>query len=544
MTTRADRFPESPASPAPAMAWDAWGVPERRKDLSDAQRALLVQALGVSGELQPERDPGAVTLTASALTAAQRDALAGVVGAGHVHVDHRSRLLHAGGKSTPDLLRRKDTGMQSAPDAVLAPAGHDEVAAVLELCVAHRIAVVPFGGGTSVVGGVDPERGELSAVIALDLGRMNHLIAVDAESGTATFGAGTTGPQAEQLLAGHDLSLGHFPQSFQFATLGGFAATRSSGQASAGYGRFDDMVQHARVVTPRGEITLGRAPASAAGPDLKELFIGSEGVFGVITEVTVRVHPKPEHTVYQAWSFPDFATGAHALRTLAQSPDKPTVLRLSDEAETGLNLALAGDIGGSAPTGGCLAVTTFEGDRDAATGRAERAAALLTATGGTALGDAPARAWEHGRFDAPYLRDTLLRAGAIAETLETATTWQNLPALRQSVTAALTEALTAQGTPALVLCHISHTYPTGASLYFTVVCAQAADPLAQWTRAKRAAGDAIVAAGGTITHHHAVGRDHRPWMTDEIGELGVAVLRAVKNAVDPTGILNPGKLIP
>lgn len=544
MMNRADGFPEPPESPAAAMAWDAWGLPERRQDLSDAQRTLLVQALGVSGEPAAERDSGTVTLTESALTPAQTDALAHTVGAEHVHTDHDHRLRHAGGKSTPDLLRRTQSGAQQAPDAVILPADHDEVAAVLATCVEHRIAVVPFGGGTSVVGGVDPERGEQSAVIALDLGRMNQLIAVDTESGTATFGAGTTGPQAEQLLSGHGLSLGHFPQSFQFATLGGFAATRSSGQASAGYGRFDDMVQRFRVITPRGELVLGHAPASAAGPDLRELFLGSEGVFGVITEVTVRVHPAPECTIYQGWSFPDFATGAHALRTLAQSPDKPTVLRLSDEAETGLNLALASDIGGSAPTGGCLAVTTFEGDRAGATARADRAAALLTAAGGTALGEEPARAWEHGRFDAPYLRDTLLRVGALVETLETATTWQNLTNLRQSVTTALTDALSAQGTPALVLCHISHTYPTGASLYFTVACAQTADPLEQWMRAKRAAGDAIVAAGGTITHHHAIGRDHRQWMPDEVGELGVAVLRAVKNTVDPTGILNPGKLIP
>ncbi|MDG3010903.1 FAD-binding oxidoreductase [Rhodococcus sp. D2-41] len=526
------------------MAWDAWGLPERRQDLSDAQRALLTAALGVSGDLQPERDAAAVTLTESALTSAASTALAEAVGADHVHTDHDRRLRHSGGKSTPDLLRRKDSGPQQAPDAVVEPADHDQVAAVLTVCAAHRIAVVPFGGGTSVVGGVDPEPGDLTAVVTLDLGRMNALLDLDVESGTATFGAGTTGPQAEQLLAEHGLSLGHFPQSFQFATLGGFAATRSSGQASAGYGRFDDMVQRFRVVTPAGELALGQAPASAAGPDLRELFIGSEGVFGIITEVTVRVHPEPEHTVYQAWSFPDFAAGAHALRTLAQSPDKPTVLRLSDEAETGLNLALASDIGGAAPTGGCLAITTFEGDRAGAQARAGRAAALLTAAGGTALGEQPTRAWEHGRFDAPYLRDTLLRAGAIAETLETATTWQNLAHLRQSVTAALTGNLTAQGTPALVLCHISHTYPTGASLYFTVVCAQSEDPLTQWMSAKRAAGDAIVAAGGTITHHHAVGRDHRPWMAAEVGELGVAVLRAVKNTVDPDGILNPGKLIP
>ena len=248
--------------------------------------------------------------------------------------------------------------------------------------------------------------------------------------------------------------------------------------------------------------------------------------------------------MYRAWSFPDFETGAHALRTLVQTGAAPTVLRLSDEVETGINLALAGDIGGQTPTTGCLAITTFEGTEAHVLARSAEASAMLIAAGGTDLGEDAARSWEHGRFDAPYQRDALLDAGALVETLETATVWSNLMPLRTAVTTALTESLAAQGTPPLVMCHISHTYATGASLYFTVACAQAADPLAQWAAAKAAVGDAIVAAGGTITHHHAVGRDHRPWLPAEIGDLGVTVLRAVKDALDPAGILNPGKLIP
>lgn len=220
------------------------------------------------------------------------------------------------------------------------------------------------------------------------------------------------------------------------------------------------------------------------------------------------------------------------------------MLRLSDEAETAVNLATTDKIGEETVTGGCLAITTFEGTAEHTAERTAEARAVLQARGGTSLGEEPGNGWEHGRFDAPYLRDSLLDAGALCETLETATTWGNLAALRAGVTTALTESLSAQGTPPLVLCHISHTYPTGASLYFTVVSAQADDPIEQWRRAKTAAGDAIVAAGGTITHHHAVGVDHRPWMRDEIGDLGVTILRAVKDAVDPAGILNPGKLIP
>ncbi|ATL66496.1 FAD-binding oxidoreductase [Nocardia terpenica] len=532
---------ESPERPS--MVWDAWGVPSGHAPLPERIRTLLAQVFGVSGEPVARRAENAVPLRPSALSAASLAALTAVVGADHVSTEQRDRLLHAGGKSTPDLLRRRAEGTQDAPDAVVLPADHDQVRAVLAACADHGVAVVPFGGGTSVVGGLDPARGRFDAVIALDLRRLDTVADIDPVSGTATLGAGLTGPQAEKLLAAHGLSLGHFPQSFEFASIGGFAATRSSGQASAGYGRFDDMIQRLRIATPGGTLDLGRAPASAAGPDLRELFAGSEGTLGVITEVTLRVHPIPETVAYQAWSFPDFATGAAALRTVVQAGAAPTVLRLSDEAETGLNLARSGDIGGAAVTG-CLAVTTVEGTAAHVAARGAEAAELLAAAGGTALGEKPAREWEHGRFAAPYLRDALIDVGILCETLETATTWANLANLKAKVTAALTDSLTAQGTPALVMGHISHTYPTGASLYFTVVAKQLDDPITQWRHAKRAAGDAIVAAGGTITHHHAVGADHRAWMTDEIGELGVRVLRAVKQAVDPVGILNPGKLIP
>ncbi len=526
----------------PSMVWDAWGIPAGHKPLSAQIRGLLAQVFGVSGEPVARRDEGDVPLRPSALTQAQRDGLVAVVGADNVSADHHDRLRRAGGKSTLDLLRRRAEGPQDAPDAIVFPADHGQVLAVLAYCAEHGIAVVPFGGGTSVVGGVDPVRGQFDTVIALDLRRIDSLTEVDPVSGTATLGAGLTGPQAEKLLAAQGLSLGHFPQSFEFASIGGFAATRSSGQASAGYGRFDDMVQRLKIATPTGSLELGRAPASAAGPDLRELFVGSEGTLGVITEVTLRVHPLPETTVYQAWSFPDFATGAAALRAVVQAGAAPTVFRLSDEAETGLNLARSGDIGGQA-VAGCLAITTFEGSAEHVAARSAEAAALLAATGGTALGEQPAREWEHGRFAAPYTRDALLDAGVLCETLETATTWSNIAELKAKTTAALTDSLATQGTPALVMCHISHTYPTGASLYFTVVAKQLDDPIAQWQTAKRAVGDAIMAAGGTITHHHAVGADHRPWLPAEVGELGIRVLRAVKRELDPVGILNPGKLI-
>ncbi|WP_369829853.1 FAD-binding oxidoreductase [Mycobacterium sp. ACS4054] len=526
------------------MKWNAWGDPAAAKPLSDGIRSLLKQAVGIDDAPRAELEADQVRLRPSALSDEDREALAGIVGAAHCRTDDRDRLLHAGGKSTIDLLRRKDPGVQDAPDAILLPGDDDAVAAVLRHCSEHRIAVVPFGGGTSVVGGLDPIRGSFNAVVSLDLRRLDRLISLDEVSGQAVFEAGVTGPDAERMLGAQGFSLGHFPQSFEYATIGGFAATRSSGQDSAGYGRFNDMVRGLRVVTPAGTIDLGRAPESAAGPDLRQLMIGSEGAFGVITQVRLRVHRAPETVRYEAWSFPDFETGAAALRAVTQTGTGPTVIRLSDEAETGVNLATTDAIGESQITGGCLAITVFEGTKEHVESRHAETAALLAAHGATSLGEAPARAWEHGRFGAPYLRDSLLSAGALCETLETATDWSNVPALKAAVKQALTDALAESGTPALVMCHISHVYPTGASLYFTVVAGQRGNPIEQWLAAKKAACDAIMASGGTITHHHAVGADHRPWMRDEVGELGVQILRAVKATLDPAGILNPGKLIP
>ena len=526
------------------MKWNAWGDPAAAKPLSDGIRSLLKQAVGLKESDRTELDPDQVKLRPSSLSQADRDALAVIVGAAYCRTADRDRLLHAGGKSTPDLLRRKDTGVQDAPDAVLLPGNDDEVATILRYCSEHGIAIIPFGGGTNVVGGLDPTRGQFGAVVSLDLRRFDQLLSLDEVSGAAELGAGVTGPDAERLLGEHGFSLGHFPQSFEFATIGGFAATRSSGQDSAGYGRFNDMILGLRMVTPVGTMDLGRVPASAAGPDLRQLLIGSEGVFGVITQVRLRVHRVPEAVRYEAWSFPGFAAGTAALRAITQTGTGPTVVRMSDEVETGVNLATTEVIGENQITGGCLAITVFEGTKEHAESRHAETRALLEAHGGTSLGEEPAQAWERGRFAAPYLRDSLLAAGALCETLETATEWSTIPALKAAVTEALTTSLAESGTPALVMCHVSHVYPTGASLYFTVVAGQRGNPIEQWRAAKKAASDAIMATGGTITHHHAVGADHRPWMRGEVGDLGVQLLRAVKATLDPAGILNPGKLIP
>lgn len=531
-------LPEIPDA-RPPMIWDLWGDGTRDAHLPRGARTIARTLLSGTPHPVPRRSADSVTLSPSRLTDSDRDALSAVA---RLDMSDEARRVHLGGKSTPDLLHRRRDTAASAPDAVLFPADHDEITALLSVCDERTLAVVPFGGGTSVVGGVTPDAGPHRAVVSVDLARTAALLALDEESLLATFGAGTTGPQAEEILAGHGLTIGHFPQSYEHATLGGFAATRSSGQASRGYGRFDELVHSLRVATPVGPLSLGVAPARAAGPDLRQLVLGSEGAFGIITEVTVRVRPAPAHTAYGAWTFPDFATGAGALRALTQRGIRPTVLRLSDENETRVNALLGGHL---LRTGGALAVATFDADSAAEADRVRRETdVLFPQSGAKARGEDPARSWERGRFSAPVLRDSLLDIGVLAETLETATTWSRLADLKAAVTTALIGSLTAWGTAPLVMCHISHVYPAGASLYFTVIAALAEDPLAQWADAKRAASRAIAASGGTASHHHGVGRDHRDHLDAEIGPLGIEVLRGVKRTLDPRGIMNPGVLVP
>jgi alkyldihydroxyacetonephosphate synthase len=531
-----------PSEPYPDQSWSGWGDPAQAPTLPDGVRQLLVDALGVK---RPGRTVGAIeelSLAASRVPSGAASALATEIGAANVLDDNESRVRHTRGKSTPDLLRLRSGALDDAPDLVLTPASHDEVLEVLRICSSESIAVVPFGGGTSVVGGLEPRAAGFAGVVALDLRRMNALLELDEESRLAIMEPGLRGPEAESLLAARGYTIGHFPQSFEYATIGGFAAARSSGQASAGYGRFDELVLALRVATPEGTLTLGRAPKSAAGPDLRQLILGSEGALGVITSVTVRVRPSPEQRVYEGWRFGSFTEGAAVIRRLVQDGPVPTVLRLSDEAETAINLARPAEIGAEGAAGGCLGIVGYEGTAEDVEMRRAVCTRVLTESGAT-LDSAAGESWARDRYRGPYLRDALLDAGALVETLETVTFWSRVPELYAAVSGALRDSLTAQGTPPVVLCHISHVYPAGASLYFTVGCAQLEDPLAQWRAAKTAANDAILSAGGSITHHHGVGIDHRDWYEREIGELGVRALRAVKRELDPAGIMNPGILI-
>jgi alkyldihydroxyacetonephosphate synthase len=496
-----------------------------------------------------------VRLPVSSIGADALEALREIVGSQHVREDHADRVAHAAGRSYPDLVRLRAGAPAGAPDAVVYPASYPQLRELLAACTRLSIAVVPFGGGTSVVGGVEPLRGEHRAVLALDMCRLADVLELDEDSRIVKVQAGARARSLEHWLSRRGLTLGHFPQSFEYVTLGGCAATRSAGQASTGYGRFERIVQGLRLVAPAGEIELPAQPASAAGPGLRELLVGSEGTLGVIDELSLRVRVAPAERIYEGVFFESFAAGAHALRELVQGHAAPDVARLSDEQETRMSLALAGSGGAKGRLGraylgvrgyrdGCLAILGFEGDPQELGERRTRAREIVRRCDGLAVGRSPGRAWLESRFAAPYLRDELLTHGVMVETLETATRWSNLCALHMRVSAAIEQALRACGTDGLVMCHISHLYETGGSLYFTFLARQReSEEIAQWQAVKTAASMAILDGGGTITHHHAVGRDHAPWMEREIGAQGVRTLRAVKAQLDPHAIMNPGKLL-
>ena len=390
--------------------------------------------------------------------------------------------------------------------------------------------------------------------VVVDLSRMSTVRAVDVPSSLVTVGPGMRGPALEEALVKHGLTLGHLPQSFEFATLGGYAATRSAGQQSTGVGRFDELVAGVTLATPQGVLELGHPPASAAGPDLLGLVVGSEGTLGILTELRLRVRPKARARSYEGWSFRSWAAGLAGLQRLARHDLLPDVVRLSDPDETRANLLMAAGAGARAVRGslkarrrgdGCLLVVGWEGLPTIVRARMRAAASVLREDGAIRLGKRVGESWKAHRFEGPYLRDRLLDGGLLVETLETAATWTALPTVYDAVRGVLQTSLSRKGKQPLVMTHLSHGYPTGASLYFTVLADRDDDlPIQQWLAAKRAATDALMAAGGTLTHHHAVGADHRPWLEREVGPLGVEVLRVVKQRLDPNGILNPGVLLP
>jgi alkyldihydroxyacetonephosphate synthase len=532
--------------------WWGWGDPSTLPELDDVALATLRDRIG---ELSPAPRRAALEDFKLPDPEPLPPELIDAVGEERVFTGMEDRLRHATGCGYADLARLRGGVLEAAPDAVLLPADPAMVQRVLHVCAANGVAVVPFGGGTSVVGGVEPLRGAHRRLVSLDLAGLRG-VEIDERSLTATLGAGLRGPEAEAALGERGLVLGHYPQSFEYATIGGFAATRSAGQASSGYGRFDALVSSIRLLAPAGELRTLATPHTAAGPALREIVLGSEGTLGVIPEVTVRVRPAPRVRRYEAWMAEGFEAGAEIVRALAQGPGLPDVIRVSDEEETDVSLALSGPRGVAASLfagylglrrcrGGALIVVGIEGDEESVARRRALSVRELRRGGAAYLGKAAGRSWEHGRFQGPYLRDTLIEMGTIVETLETAHTWARLGELHDAVGAAVRASLAGGGTPGLVFSHLSHAYADGASLYFTFVArARHGEELEQWREVKRAACEAIVATGGTITHHHAVGRDHAPYMEAEVGGAGLDALRALKAQLDPGGVMNPGKLLP
>jgi alkyldihydroxyacetonephosphate synthase len=465
-----------------------------------------------------------------------------------VSVAAGDRFVHARGRSLPDLVWLRAGRPPTAPDAVVRPAGPGEVEAVLAACSAAGVVVVPWGGGTSVTGGVNPPAGP--PVVSLDLERLSGLARLDPVSRLATFGAGTRGPALEAALAPHGLTLGHFPQSWELSTLGGWIVTRSSGQESLGFGRIDDLLAGATAVAPGGRLELPPLPGSAAGPDLRRLVLGSEGRFGVVTEATVRVAPRPAVREVEAWLLPDWGRGLAACRELVQERAPLALLRLADPVETEVALAVGLTGHAWAPAarawlrlrgaggGACLLLVGAAGREAAVEDALAAARSLLRRHRPARLGRGPGRRWLADRFRHPYLRDGLLDLGLATDTLETAAPWADLPRLHGAVAAALPEVP--------LLCHLSHPYPDGASLYFTFFFPCAAEPeatVAAWARLKRSATEALVAAGGTLSHHHGVGSLHAPWYPREVGEGGVRAMAAVARELDPAGVLNPHVLL-
>ena len=459
--------------------------------------------------------------------------------------DTYDRALHAYGRSYGDIVRAFSGRYDHPPDVVAHPRDEREVEAVLEWAIAAGAAVIPFGGGTSVVGGVEaavPAR--FTGVVTLDLKALDHVLEVDRSSLAARIQAGALGPGLERQLGEHGLTLRHFPQSFEFSTLGGWIATRSGGHFATLYTHIDDLVESVRAVTPSGAWESRRLPGSGAGVSPDRMLIGSEGILGVITEAWVRVRPRPERRASAAVRFPDFITGAGAVRALSQSGLFPTNCRLIDADEA--RVTGAGD-GSHA-----LLVLGFESSDHDVEPWMSLALELCSDHGGSwerrgggasRRGDAVG-SWREAFLRAPYLRDTFVAIDVLSETFETAITWDRFDAFHASALGATTAAVREVCGAGSVTCRFTHVYPDGPAPYYTILApARRGAELEQWAEIKRAAADAVIAGGGTITHHHAVGRDHRPWYDRQRPEPFARALRAAKAAIDPDGALNPRVLL-
>ncbi len=472
-----------------------------------------------------------------------------------ISTEAAERARHARGQSLPDWIALRGRRIPAFPDGVAYPMSGEDVRDLIRYASANGVRLIPYGGGTSVTGHINPMPGD-APVLTVDLGRMNRLIQFDAASHLATFGAGISGPDLEAELRARGCTLGHFPQSFELSTLGGWIATRSSGQQSLHYGRIEQLFAGGKVETPAGTLDLPAFPASAAGPDLREIVLGSEGRFGIITEAAVRVSTLPEHEEFHGLFFPTFGQGMAAARAMVQARLPLSMLRLSTAIETQTTLALAGHerlIGWlekylaarGAHDEKCMLMIGATGHKSTVKSAIKAARGMAGDHGGVSIGQYFGRQWHKNRFRTPYLRNTLWDKGYAVDTLETALRWSEVPAALDGIEMALHSALADVGERVHVFTHLSHLYPTGSSIYTTYLFRLAPDPdetLRRWQALKQAASEVVVAHGGTISHQHGVGTDHAPYLPAEKGALGMATLRALGAHFDPGGIMNPGKL--
>ncbi len=548
------------------MKWWGWGHED--VSFSDADKPKLWPYL--ESELgSQDRKPvppvklEEVTLPDAKENAPLQEALKNVLAENQISTNKKDRLIHAAGKAFRDLFRLRRGQVDYAPDIIVYPASEKDVVAIINAANEHNAVIIPFGGGTNIAGCLEPHDKAGRFVVSLDMCRMYHVLEVDKRSLTARMEAGVYGPHMEEQLEEYGVTLGHFPDSFVHSTLGGWVATRSAGMQSDKYGKIEDMVIGIRMVTPSGTIISRTVPKASNGIDIRQLCIGSEGILGVITEVTMQVHRVPEYKEFDGWIFPDFESGAAALHDCMRLGCMPVIARLNDPKKTALSFAFKkvqspfkefigkcvkwhlGNIKRIDFKNCCMMIVACEGDYDTFYMQRRESAHIFRKRGGVCLGTGPGRSFQEAKFDFPHVRDYLMDRGVMGDVSETATTWKNLIPLYKITMAAIDKAIRDTGVDPWVGCHISHNYHTGASLYFTFGCRQIEGrEMEQYLYIKKAAEDAFMANGGTVSHHHAVGTEHLPWIEEDISPTGVKAVQALKDGLDPKGVMNPGKIIP
>lgn len=546
-----------------AVKWWGWGEVSKSYDLEGRKVFLkfLQDRLHCSGDVvQQPTAIESMKLSPTKADAAFVKTLIGIFGGENTHVDEMNRFLHSFGKGYLDLIRVWKGTPQGLPDVVVYPTNEAQIAQLFDMSSNWNFVVVPYGGATTVVGGVTTRTSDSQAVVCLDFRLMNRILSVDEKSLLAQVQPGCLGPDVERALNAVGLTLGHFPQSFEFSSVGGWVATRGAGYESTRYGKIEDMVESVRVITPQGTIETPNVPASAAGPDIREVLIGSEGAIGLITAVTLRLRKAPASRSYVGVLFRNFEDGLEAVRTMVQKDVVPNVIRLSNPSETEVSIALSRRNGesyiervgvwflkkrGYLSNDGALMILGFEGSGERV--KLERKFALATCKpfGGFSLGERPGRMWYKERFELPYLRDELMKMGILVDTLETATTWSRLSTLHSQIMTAFRGAFEELSVPGLAMAHMSHVYRTGASLYFTFMAQQLmGHEEEEWHLIKNRVTDVIVASGASLSHHHGIGLEHVKWMRQYWGPVGIRVLKSIKHELDPKGIMNPGKLVP